>query len=307
MTLPEPPRQPGYGFLYFPPYRVQGYSVAGEETFVQIPELDLCFDVGNAPKLMLNSNFVALSHGHMDHSAGLGYYFSQRVFQGMKPGTLLCHAALADPIRRLMSAWVDVEAQRTPYQVIGMQPGTKTGEFELKKHVYLRAFETHHTVPSLGFVVVDKRSKLREEYTGLPQEKLIQLKKAGQEITYIKEVPIVAYLGDTATGSFFSRPDVSQAEILISECTFLESDHRDRAKSGKHLHVHDIVDALKIIQAKHVVLTHLSRRTHMGQIRQEIDRTIPAEHRPRVHLLMDHRANRARYETQLAAAEQQAA
>src|SRR5690606_8497462 len=79
----EPPRRPQLGFLYAPPYRIQGISIAGEETVVHIPELDLCFDIGLAPRAVLPSKYVALSHGHMDHVAGIAYYFSQRNFQGM--------------------------------------------------------------------------------------------------------------------------------------------------------------------------------------------------------------------------------
>lgn len=299
MIPSEPQRQTGYGFLYFPPYRVQGWSIAGEESFVQVPEVDVCFDVGRAPRLMLTSNYVALTHGHMDHSAGLAYYFSQRVFQGMGPGTVLCHPALAEPLRKLMEAWVAVEAQRTPHKIIALQPGE---EFEVKNHIFLRAFEVNHTVPSLGFVVVEKRSKLRDEYAGLPQEKLVDLKKAGKEITFIKEVPIVAYLGDTATGDFLQRPDVSTARILVTECTFLDDDHEGRAKVGKHMHIGDIAEIVKTTQAENIVLTHISRRTHLGLAKEQLERFIPAEHRHRVHLLMDHRMNKARYEKQLAEA-----
>ena len=302
----QPPRNPPYGFLYFPPYRVQGYSIGGEETFVQVPELDICFDIGRAQRLSLSSSFVALSHGHMDHSAGIAYYFSQRHFQGMGPGTLLCHPALAGPIRRVMDAWVEVENQRTPGRVIDMEPGGESGEFELKKHLYLRAFETDHTVPSLGFVVVEKRSKLKEEYHGLPQEKLVELKKAGEAITYIKEVPHVAYMGDLGPGDSFSRADVANARILITECTFLEEEHRQRARVGKHLHVSDLVEILPRVSAEHVVLTHLSRRTHLGQARRELDRAIPPEHRERLHILMDGRTNRPRYQRQVEEAEAEA-
>ena len=71
---------------------VIGYSVAGEETVVQVPELDVCFDIGRAPFFALTSNIVCISHGHMDHVAGIAYYLSQRHFQGMKPGTVLVPA-----------------------------------------------------------------------------------------------------------------------------------------------------------------------------------------------------------------------
>lgn len=295
----DPPRQLPTGFVYFQPYRVQGYSIAGEESWVQIPELDVCFDIGRAPRLALTSNFVALTHGHMDHAAGLAYYFSQRHFQGMGTGTVLCHPSLVKPIERLMQSWIDIEAQRTPHVVIGMDPNGPGAEFEVKPHIYLRCFATEHTVPSLGYVIVEKRSKLREEFAGLPQQKLVELKEQGTEITYIREVPLVAYMGDTGPGKFFDRPDVANAQILITECTFMDDDHESRARIGKHLHIADIANVLKRVSCPNVVLTHLSRRTHLGQARQQIDAMLSESDRARVHILMDTRANRERYRKQV--------
>lgn len=299
-TIPSPPPRPGLGFLYFPPFRVQGYSVAGEESFVHIPELDLCFDVGRTAKPMLPSHFVALTHGHMDHSAGIAYYFSQRHFQGMgEEGAIVCPEALGGPIQRLMAAWIDIEGQRTPHKIIPMKPEE---EVQIKPHIFLRAFQVNHRVPALGYTVVEKRSKLKEQYLGLPQQKLVEMKKSGTQITYIKEVPMVAYTGDTLPGSFLERSDVAHAKILLCECTFFEAGHQPKAQVGGHMHADDIVQLVKTIPAENIVLTHLSRRTHLSELRQQLDRALTAEQRDRVHILMDHRTNRARYEQQMAEA-----
>ena len=300
MVPSEPPRRPQLGFLYLPPYRVQGLSVAGEQSVVQVPELDLCFDIGLSPRAALTSNYVALTHAHMDHAAGLAYYFSQRNFQGMGTGTVVCHPDLEKPIHGLMQAWVPLEAQRTPYKVIPLAPDS---EIEIKNNIYLRAFETVHTVPSLGFVVVERRSKLRPEFQGLPQEKLVELKKGGTAITQVLEIPLVCYTGDTAWGPHFDRPDVLGAKILITECTFLERGHRGRANVGKHLHLDHVLDLLEKSTAEAVVLTHLSRRTSMNAVRKEIDAALSEEDRKRVFILMDNRTNRRRYEGQLAEAQ----
>ncbi len=299
----EPPRQPRMGFLYFPPFRVQGYSIAGEETVVQIPELDVCFDIGRCPRIALTSNYIALSHGHMDHAAGLAYYFSQRNFQGMGTGTVLCHPTLAPAVHRLMEAWIDIEAQRTPYNVIAMEPQTDTAEFEVKNNHYLRAYQTSHTVPSLGFSVVEKRSKLKDEYVGLPQEKLVELKEAGEQITYIRQVPLVAFTGDTAPGDHFMRDDVRNAKVLITECTFIDPGHRDRARVGKHLHLTDLAAILDDLNNEAIVLTHLSRRTFLREAWEAIHQTIDRKHLDRIFILMDWRNNRTRYEKQKAEAE----
>lgn len=300
----EPPRSPQMGFLYIPPFRVQGISIAGEQSVVQVPELDVCFDIGSCPKPVLVSPYVALSHGHMDHSAAIAYYFSQRHFQGIGVGTVVCHPALEKPIRGVMNAWVELEAQRTPHQVIPLAPDE---QIQIKNNVFLRGFATDHTVPSLGFVVVEQRSKLRPEFADLPQQKLIELKNAGTPITQVLEIPLVCYTGDTMWGAHFDRPDVLQSKILITECTFLEPGHRGRASVGKHLHLDDIVELLERSSAEAVVLTHLSRRTHMGQVRKVIDQTVPQRHRDRLLVLMDSRTNRQRYQEQLAQAQQKSA
>src|SRR5437868_12828889 len=90
---------------------VVGYSVAGEESVVQIPELDVCFDIGRAPHFSLTSNHVCITHGHMDHVAGLAYYLSQRNFQGMQPGKILLPRELGRAAEAMLRAWRDLERQ----------------------------------------------------------------------------------------------------------------------------------------------------------------------------------------------------
>lgn len=291
----EPPRRPQLGFLYIPPFRVQGLSVAGEESVVQVPELDVCFDVGRCPRAALTSNYVALTHGHMDHAAGLAYYFSQRTFQGMGVGTVVCHPALEQPIHNLMRAWIDIEAQKTPYKVIALQPDS---EIEIKNNIFLRGVAVNHTVPALGYVVLERRSKLRADLVGMPQERIIDLKKRGESVTEMHEIPLVCYTGDTMMGPHFDRPDVLNAKILITECTFTEPDHRSRAAIGKHLHLEDVAEIVRKSKAEAIVLTHLSRRTHVGDARREIDAALTPADRSRVFVLMDGRANRMRLDKQ---------
>src|SRR5687767_3480207 len=96
-------------------FSIVGYSVAGEETVVQVPELNVCFDIGRCPYFALTSDFICMSHSHMDHLAGLGYYLSQRSFQGMKAGTVLLPREIERSVDVLLRAWRDVERQGTPF------------------------------------------------------------------------------------------------------------------------------------------------------------------------------------------------
>lgn len=290
-----PPREGSLGFLYLPPFRVQGYSVAGEATAISIPEMDICFDMGKPFRAHLAPKYCVLSHGHMDHIGGLAYWCSQRNFQGMGPGTIVCDKRIESDVRGMMDGFQSLERQKTPYELVTLEQGD---ELQIKNNIYLRPFPTEHTCPSSGYTIVEKRTKLKPELVGMPQEKIKELRQRGDEIVNNFEVPLIAYTGDTLPGPHLLREDVMNAQIIISECTFFEKDHQQRAKIGMHMHVNDIAEWLKVAQCEHMVICHVSRRTHLGQARKALVDVAGKELAEKVHFLMDHRTNRDRYEIQ---------
>jgi len=278
---------------------VQGISVAGEETCVQIPEIDLAFDIGLCPRIALSSSWIALTHAHMDHLGGLPYYFSQRHFLKMTAGRCVCHPTIEGPLRAMMASWIPLEDQRTPHEILALPPGE---QIEIKNNLFLRAIPVSHTVPAVAYAVVERRSKLKEEFHDLPQTRLRELKSQGVEITRTLEIPQVAYSGDTEVCPALYSEEFTKARIVITECTFFDQDHRQRSRIGKHLHVDDVINLLSVWEAEHVVLVHVSRRTNMSAARRLLADRGGEENASRVHFLMDHRANLRRYEAQLTAA-----
>ena len=298
--LPKPPpRDLSPGFLFCPPYRIYGESIAGEATCIQIPELDLGFDIGSCPRAMLSSKYLAISHGHMDHIGALAYFCSQRRFQGMGNAKIVCDHRIAPAIKRMMDGYVDLERQRTPYDIV---PLMADEPLEIKNNIFLRGFETEHTCPSFGYTVSEKRTKLKQEYLDLPQDKLKELKERGTEITRSFEIPLLAYTGDTMPGPHLVREDVRKAQIIIAECTFFEPDHKERARVGMHMHLDDIAEWLRVVECQYMVLIHVSRRTDMQYARKRVTEIAGAKHADRVLCLMDFKGNKARYESQLIAA-----
>ncbi len=269
-----------------PPIRLIGYSVAGEETVVAAPELDVVFDIGKAPRGVLNLNNVCLTHGHMDHAAGIAYYFWQRDFQGNPGGNLLVPAAMAEPIERMLRDWAPIEGHLAPHTIVPMRPGE---QFTIRRDLFIEAFEVAHgrSVASLGYLVFERRHKLRPDLVGLTGPEIVAVKNRGQDVTVTTEVPLVAYLGDSEVFDLSTRRLVADARVLIAECTFFEGDHRSRAKAGFHTHLDDVPRLLEMSHAQAIVLIHVTRRTALRAARERLARLLGPEQAARVHFLMD--------------------
>ena len=264
--------------------RLQGYSRAGEETVIVLPELNLCFDLGRAPNEMVSIDHVCLTHGHMDHAAGVAYYFSQRCFTGNSPGCVLAHPRLIDPLRRLMDVWATIEGHPSPHQLVGLPPGE---EFEVRRGLFVRGFEPNHGGPCLGFAVIERRHKLKGEYAELSGPQLVALKEKGLEITRRLDMPLVTYCGDTAPGDFLDLDVVRNAQVLLLECTFFDADHVHRARVGRHIHAFDLPAIMDRLRNPNIVLTHVTRRTGLGQAKRILKSKLRPEDWDRVTMLMD--------------------
>ncbi len=266
---------------------VIGYSVAGEETVVAMPQLDVCFDIGKAPDQVVSINHILLTHGHMDHAAGIAYYLSHRKFCGMPAGTILAPQNLLQPIKEIINAWGRLDGNKIPVNLVGVKPGD---EYQIKPNLFARVFPTKHSKGSVGFSVIEKRKKLKQEYTGLTGPQIVELKKQGIEIDYPLEIPIVSYLGDTQYVDFSQLKYIAESKILIAECTFYEDEHSGRAEAGRHMHIDEFTTLLKNLQNEHIVVTHTTLRTPMHEIRKILKNALPKDKYEKVILFMDKRS-----------------
>ena len=263
-----------------------GYSVAGEETVVAIPQLDVCFDIGKAPDQIISINNVLLTHGHMDHSAGFAYYLSQRNFCGLSAGTILAPQNLLRPMKEIIDSWGRLDGNKVPGNLVGVKAGD---EYQIKPNLFARVFPTKHGSDSVGYSVIEKRKKLKPEYSQLTGPQIVELKKQGIEIDYPLEIPIVTFIGDTQYVDFSQLDYIMNSKILIAECTFYETDHTGRAEAGKHMHINEFATLLDNLQNEHIIITHTTQRTPMREIRKILKETLSPDRYDRTILLMDRR------------------
>ena len=162
-------------------------------------------------------------------------------------------------------------------------------DHEIRRGLVARAFATRHVGHSLGFSLVEVRQKLKAEFAERTGPELVELKKQGVEITRRVEIPLVAYLGDTAKANYADLPHVRQAKVLLIECTFFDPDHVRRARAGRHLHVADLAAVLEGMDNERIILTHVTRRTNLAAARALLKKSLPPDTHERVCFLMSRR------------------
>jgi ribonuclease Z len=128
---------------------------------------------------------------------------------------------------------------------------------------------------------------LKPEYIGTPGPELADMKKRGIQIQYRLEVPLVVFLGDTTAGPVFDETDVQNAQVLITECTFYDADHRAKAKAGRHLHVEQFAEIAPHLKNEQIILTHVSRRTGIRRAKHLLRKMVGSERMKNISFLMD--------------------
>jgi len=261
---------------------IEGYSRAAVQTYWRIPELRIGFDLGAQPWDFMGTPTWLVTHTHLDHVAAVPIYVARRRMMRMDPPTLYVPVEAVEDVRRLLLIMQRLDRGRMICSLNGLRPGD---EIELSREIVVTAFATVHTIPSLGYVVWDRRFKLKEEYQGLSGEQIRDLRLGGTPVTREVRTPLLAYTGDTSPAGLDGYPPVYQAKILITEVSFIRPSHR-REKIHKfgHMHLDDVVERADRFQNELIIFSHFSTRYHPHEIRRFIDGKLPAHLQQRVKL-----------------------
>ena len=261
---------------------IEGYSRAAVQTYWRIPELKIGFDLGAQPWDFMGTPTWFVTHTHLDHVAALPVYVARRRMMRMEPPVLYLPEECVEDVRRLLLVMQRLDRGRMVCQLNGLKPGDELG---LSRENVVTTFATTHTIPSLGYVVWDRRNKLKEEFHGLSGEQIRDLRLSGVPVTREVRVPLVAYTGDTSPGGLDAYPPVFEAKILITELSFIRPNHR-REKIHKfgHMHLDDLLERADRFHNELIICSHFSTRYHPQEVQRLLDAKLPPGLRERVKL-----------------------
>jgi ribonuclease Z len=261
---------------------IEGYSRAAVQTYWRIPELKIGFDLGGQPWSFMGTNTWFVSHSHLDHLAALPVYVARRRMMKMEPPTIYLPAGAIEHVEKILKLFTRLDRGRMPCHLLPIEPGQ---EIELSREHVVSISATQHTIPSMGFVVWERRRKLKAEYQSLTGPQIRDLRMGGTDVTEERRVARLAYLGDSAPPGLDACAAMYEAHVLIMEMTFVAPSHRkDKIHKFGHMHLDDVIERRAKFKNELIIASHFSTRYNGKRIRDVVEKKIPDMLDGRLHL-----------------------
>ena len=259
--------------LHHRDFSIEGYSRAAVQTYWRIPEYKVGFDVGAQPWEFMGTPTWFISHTHLDHIAALPVLIARRRMMKMSPPTIYVHDSAIEAVDQMLNTVSRLDRGRLPCELRGMLPGD---EIEISRDLVVTVTDSKHTIPALGFIVWERRRKLKPELSNLTGDQIRDLRLAGREVTDERRIPRVAYVGDSAPAGLDNAPEMYRAQVLITEMTFVAPQHRvDKIHKRGHMHLDDYVQRRERFQNERIIVGHFSTRYNHKQVQTLVKRAFP--------------------------------
>ncbi len=259
--------------LVFAGMTIEGYSRAAVQTYWRINELKLGFDLGAHPWDFMGTPNWLISHCHLDHIAALPLYVARRRLMKMEPPRIWLPAYAVEAVRRMLQSFSALDRGRLPCDLIGVEAGER---HEISREIVVHAYEMDHRIPALGFIVSDRRKKLKPEYCNLSGDEIRDIRMKGIEVSSEVLVPLVGYTGDTNPRGLDQNPEFFQTKILITEMTFAAHDHqRQFIHKNGHMHLEDFVERRDAFQNELIIASHFSTRYSRHEAERLVQQRLP--------------------------------
>jgi ribonuclease Z len=259
---------------------IEGISVAGIETCIDLPEWKIAFDIGRVPDAAVARPTILFTHAHMDHMGGVAWHCATRALRGLAPPTYVVGPENAAAFRDLFDVWRRLDRSLLPHELVVAGPGD---EIPLGPRRLARPFRSVHRAPCQGYAIVERRTKLAARFEGLPQARIDAARLLGETIVEDQESVELCFCGDTSIAVVEREAVVREARVLVLECTFL--DERVSPASARemgHVHLDDVIARADLFANEAILLTHLSARYRTDEVLTILDRRLPKSLRERV-------------------------
>lgn len=262
--------------------KLEGLSLAGVRTSITLPQYSVAFDVAQGLPHAIGMSTFLITHGHLDHAAGIPYIISQKMMYSHPPPRFLVPSGLEEPLREIMNQWSRIEGFQYDYKMLTAIPGQ---EIELKKNIFIRPFQTIHKVKSQGYSICRRYRKLRADLTGKSRKEIADLHHRGEIVTEEKSEIFISFTGDTQIDFLDLSPEVKESKTLLMETTYLdESKSISSTREWGHTHLDELIPRLPEIRSEKIVLIHTSARYTFEEVNMIIQKKIPENERHRIEV-----------------------
>jgi ribonuclease Z len=261
---------------------LQGDAVAGKYSGFYLPEWRVMLDAGlQSP---FHPEYIFITHAHTDHLEKL---FS--ILTGINSKPLI----LVPPgTKTLIETWLTSLTEVSQVGSVGyfrnavaaytieeISPEEERTLLIRKNKFVVKAFQTDHTVTSIGFAFYAIREKLKEEYTSLAPSVLKELRKDESVWTKCLEsikVPQLIYTGDTRIAIFKTEDSIqwNSFPIIITECTYVREllpssmNAKEEASKRGHIELASLKEVARIYPNPLFVLVHFSDRHSKNDLKK---------------------------------------